>query len=615
MSETYQWSTTAASNNSSPPDGWPEDMAPSGVNNSGREMMAAIAKSSAGKVLTPLQFGANVDGTTDDTAALDSWLTYLLANGKDGFVPDGTYAMASSVTAALSSSSRITVSANAKFVAKASFPAGQRMFLISTGTGSGHVFEWVGGQFDATNQPNSGVGESNDIFSFNAENCTRCKIVLDETTAGADWLNSGSDSHLFIGGATNVHAEIGNCIGATDAGIYISSSSDGATGHSLHACGNFEKCNVGIIVKRLFETWMVEANVTDCITGVAGGTADNDVGATIAPGDGCLIQVNALRTERPCVLQAVAGGRVDVNAKHLGVSITGYTSTLAKGLYLSGSSRVTGLVSAYGVNAGCTKGTTFRAVDCDRRTLDVTDYDATDNLLIINCDDVGKAFNEDANSARNFFLIKENNVSSASTLAGTNSSMHRANPSSSGFEMDEPVLSLAGIRGAEALRVLKTASQVNYVQITGSTAGAANGVQIQGQGSDTDVPMTINPKGVGAMFLGGTGGGEAVRISKVASQVNAVQLTGAATGNGVSVAARGADTDVNLTVSSKGAGDLILQPNTGNIRIGKALVALGGGSAPTLGTIGGSGPATAGQNSWAQFEDSAGNTMWVPVWK
>ena len=36
------YSTTAASNNSATPDGWPEGMAPSDVNNCAREMMARL---------------------------------------------------------------------------------------------------------------------------------------------------------------------------------------------------------------------------------------------------------------------------------------------------------------------------------------------------------------------------------------------------------------------------------------------------------------------------------------------------------------------------------------------------------------------------------------------
>lgn len=119
--------------------------------------------------------------------------------------------------------------------------------------------------------------------------------------------------------------------------------------------------------------------------------------------------------------------------------------------------------------------------------------------------------------------------------------MHRSNPSSNGFEMDEPVVSLGGVRNAEALRVIKTASQVNYVQIAGATASSAGGVQIQAQGSDTNIPLTLASKGSGATFVGGPAGGEALRVSRVSSQVNAIEVTGAATGSNPSIQARGAD--------------------------------------------------------------------------
>lgn len=44
MSDISSWSNTAAINNSSAPNGWPEGMAPSGVNDSGREVMAAVRR-------------------------------------------------------------------------------------------------------------------------------------------------------------------------------------------------------------------------------------------------------------------------------------------------------------------------------------------------------------------------------------------------------------------------------------------------------------------------------------------------------------------------------------------------------------------------------------------
>ena len=43
MSDIQAWSTTAGNNNSASPDGWPENMAYSAVNNSARENMAALA--------------------------------------------------------------------------------------------------------------------------------------------------------------------------------------------------------------------------------------------------------------------------------------------------------------------------------------------------------------------------------------------------------------------------------------------------------------------------------------------------------------------------------------------------------------------------------------------
>jgi hypothetical protein len=45
-----------------------------------------------------------------------------------------------------------------------------------------------------------------------------------------------------------------------------------------------------------------------------------------------------------------------------------------------------------------------------------------------------------------------------------------------------------------------------------------------------------------------------------------------------------------------------------------AAVANGGGSAPTFGTIGGSGPTTAAQNAWLQVQ-VAGTNSWIPIWR
>ena len=60
------------------------------------------------------------------------------------------------------------------------------------------------------------------------------------------------------------------------------------------------------------------------------------------------------------------------------------------------------------------------------------------------------------------------------------------------------ITSLGGLPGAESLRVTPVASAVNYLQTTGSATGAA--VALTAQGSDTNIDLTITPKGTGATY-------------------------------------------------------------------------------------------------------------------
>lgn len=64
-----------------------------------------------------------------------------------------------------------------------------------------------------------------------------------------------------------------------------------------------------------------------------------------------------------------------------------------------------------------------------------------------------------------------------------------------------------------------------------------------------------------------------------------------------------------------GVGNLTLGAGATDIKWGRVLIALGGGAGPTFGTIGGTGPATAAQNSWMRVLDSTGAAFWVPAWK
>ena len=74
------WSTTASSNNSSPPNGWPEGMAPSGVNNSARQMMADIRDTF--EQLGYFDFGDTPTRVDADTFTVATDLTARYAAGK-----------------------------------------------------------------------------------------------------------------------------------------------------------------------------------------------------------------------------------------------------------------------------------------------------------------------------------------------------------------------------------------------------------------------------------------------------------------------------------------------------------------------------------------------------
>lgn len=70
----------------------------------------------------------------------------------------------------------------------------------------------------------------------------------------------------------------------------------------------------------------------------------------------------------------------------------------------------------------------------------------------------------------------------------------------------------------------------------------------------------------------------------------------------------------DLSLSTTTSGNIVLSP-VGDIKWGKALVALGVGAPATLGLIGASGPATSTQNSWMRVLDSTGAAFFVPAFK
>jgi len=114
-------------------------------------------------------------------------------------------------------------------------------------------------------------------------------------------------------------------------------------------------------------------------------------------------------------------------------------------------------------------------------------------------------------------------------------------------------------------RVSHTASAVNYVQVTGATT--TNRPRISFEGSDGNIGGLYLAKGTsGHSFCSDSNAGVVqFSISRTASAVNNLQATGSAAGSAPSFSAIGTDTDIDITLTPKGAGVVQFGTYTGTI--------------------------------------------------
>jgi hypothetical protein len=133
------------------------------------------------------------------------------------------------------------------------------------------------------------------------------------------------------------------------------------------------------------------------------------------------------------------------------------------------------------------------------------------------------------------------------------------------------------------------------------SGAAGTELQVVASGTDTDIAFHFKSKGAGShIFYTGAGAAAQFQILHTASANVFITVAGS---NGA---------NATIDVSS---GALRFSAGTSDILWGKPNVALGGGAAPTLGTIGGSGPAAAAQRNWLRFLESDGTASFIPVWR
>jgi hypothetical protein len=124
-------------------------------------------------------------------------------------------------------------------------------------------------------------------------------------------------------------------------------------------------------------------------------------------------------------------------------------------------------------------------------------------------------------------------------------------------EFDHGQVSLGGVSGSEAFRVTSVASQVNRLEVLGAATGG--GVTLSANG-ETNINMTIAARGTGVMLLNGPASSEVLRLGATAGAgSNAIQISAGAAGSDPVILARGGDTNRGVIVRGKGTGGGSLQ--------------------------------------------------------
>jgi len=110
----------------------------------------------------------------------------------------------------------------------------------------------------------------------------------------------------------------------------------------------------------------------------------------------------------------------------------------------------------------------------------------------------------------------------------------------------------------QQLNVSHTASAVNYVQVTGAATGGRP--TISAQGSDASAGLNIYGKAGGSMIFSCNGGSVvALQLNNTSSGVNYLQMAAGVTGTGPALSVAGSDTNIPLVLQPKGTGALQAQ--------------------------------------------------------
>lgn len=207
-------------------------------------------------------------------------------------------------------------------------------------------------------------------------------------------------------------------------------------------------------------------------------------------------------------------------------------------------------------------------------------------------------------------IVARNAANSANIVVlGMNADNVTLDPSSNGV--------LIGSTGAvSAVTIQGTSTSLSMGPVP-ATAGVIripnqNYIYSRNQANNANLLLiglnTVNETSIHDDYLGV--GSNYLRIGITPATAGTIRIP-----NAGSISARNAANNADhVVVYLDSANRVNLGDATAFVDFRQAVVALGGGAAPTVGTIGGSGPAAAGQNSWMKVYIN-GTLSFLPVWR
>lgn len=152
-------------------------------------------------------------------------------------------------------------------------------------------------------------------------------------------------------------------------------------------------------------------------------------------------------------------------------------------------------------------------------------------------------------------------VAAVGTAAGSLVSVDGAQTLTNKTLTNPHVNTIYDTNGNKSLQLNATASAVNYLYVVNGATG--NSISFRANGTDTNISIGMFSKGSGQVQIRSDTNGFILAGDSVASGVNYVGLTNAATGTGPTITSTGSDTNVDLNITAKGTGNLNIPTGTG----------------------------------------------------